>query len=240
MCGFAGLLRWDGLAPSDVPAVSRGAATLAHRGPDSDGFYNDSHIALGFRRLKIIDLSATGEQPMANEDGSLRVVFNGEIYNHRELRPDLEARGHVFRSTCDTEVLLHLFEEEGEAMLKKLRGMFAFAIWDARKRALFLARDPLGVKPLYFAEFNGAFAFGSEPKALFAMGVPCELDAVALDQALTYRYVPAPRSGFLNVEKLPPGHFAWAKEGEVRYTRWYSLPEYKTTPIKQNDSVLGR
>jgi asparagine synthase (glutamine-hydrolysing) len=223
MCGFAGLLRWSGLEGADTTSVAKAAAMLTHRGPDSSGFWNDANIAFGFRRLKIIDLSLAGEQPMANEDGSLHVVFNGEIYNHRELRSELQSRGHVFKSHSDTEVLLHLFEDLGEAMLHRLRGMFAFAIWDARKRALFLARDPIGVKPLYFAERGGMIAFASEAKALFALGVEREIDPVAFDQALTYRYVPAPRTGFKDVEKLPPGHFAWAKDGTLEYKRWWSL-----------------
>src|SRR5580765_1482896 len=141
MCGFAGLLRWNGIDEADVANVARAADALAHRGPDSAGYWTDfegraggtpaPQVALGFRRLKIIDLSPAGEQPMANEDGSLRVVFNGEIYNHLDLRAELVSRGHVFKSHCDTEVLLHLFEECGEQMLPRLRGMFAFAIWDA-------------------------------------------------------------------------------------------------------------
>ncbi len=223
MCGFTGLFRWDGLAPDDVSNVARASNVIAHRGPDSSGFWNDDRIALGFRRLKIIDLSAAGEQPMANEDGSLRVVFNGEIYNHRELREELVSRGHRFKSKSDTEVLLHLFEECGEAMLPRLRGMFAFAIWNAKSRELFFARDPIGVKPLYFAERDGCLAFASEAKALFALGIERDVDCVALDQSLAYRYVPAPRSGFQNVEKLPPGHCAWAKNGTVEYKRWWTF-----------------
>src|SRR5436190_20237158 len=152
MCGFAGLLRWHGLAPEDESRVKSAASMLAHRGPDSSGFHSERHIALGFQRLKIIDLSPAGEQPMSNEDGSLWVVFNGEIYNFRELREELIKQGHTFKSQSDTEVLLHLYEQHGEEMLPKLRGMFAFAIWNAKERKLFLARDPLGVKPLYFAE----------------------------------------------------------------------------------------
>ena len=158
---------------------------------------------------------------MSNEDGSLTIVFNGEIYNYRELRSELLGRGHVFKSQSDTEVLLHLFEERGEEMLPRLRGMFAFAIWDARARRLFMARDALGVKPLYFAERAGMLAFASEAKALFALGIEREIDAVALDEALTYRYVSAPRSGFKDVEKLPPGHCAWAKDGTLEYKRWW-------------------
>ena len=223
MCGFAGVLRWEGLRPEDGANVRAAAALLAHRGPDSEGFWQDAEAALGFRRLKIIDLSPAGEQPMANEDGSLRVVFNGEIYNFRELRETLRAEGHVFRSQSDTEVLLHGYEQYGEELPERLRGMFAFALWDARARRLLLARDPLGVKPLYFAERAGGVLFASEAKALFALGVKPELDPVALDEALAYRFVPAPRTGFKDVEKLPPGHLAIAEGGVLRYSRWHRM-----------------
>ncbi|MCW8132971.1 MAG: asparagine synthase (glutamine-hydrolyzing) [Planctomycetota bacterium] len=225
MCGIVGLLRWDGLAPEDGERVTRGARALRHRGPDGDGFWSDEHCALGFRRLKVIDLSPAGDQPMANETGSLHVVFNGEIYNFRDLRGQLEALGHTFRSQSDTEVLLHGYEAwGGEELLGKLRGMFAFALWDAPNRRLFLARDPLGVKPLYFAERKGCILFASEPKALFATGlVEAKLDPAALHEALTYRYVPAPRSGFRDVEKLPAGNLAIAEKGELRYRAWWRL-----------------
>ncbi|HEY3325405.1 MAG TPA: asparagine synthase (glutamine-hydrolyzing) [Planctomycetota bacterium] len=228
MCGFAGLLRWNGLAPEDTARVKAAAARVAHRGPDSSGFYNDTHIALGFQRLKVIDLSPAGEQPMCNEDGSLWVVFNGEIYNFRELREELRASGHTFKSQSDTEVLLHGYEQWGEEMLGRLRGMFAFALWNATERKLVLARDPLGVKPLYFAEREGFLAFASEPKALFALGVEPEIDPVAIHEALTYRYVPPPRSGFKDVEKLPPGHVATAQGGEVGYRRWWYGNEHES------------
>ena len=190
---------------------------------------------LGFRRLKVLDLTPAGDQPMASADGRYHVVFNGEIYNFRELRSALEAQGHTFRSQSDTEVLLHGYAAWGEELLPKLRGMFAFAIWDARERRLFFARDPLGVKPFYFAERAGAILFASEPKALFATGqVEPQLDPAALHEALTYRYVPAPRSGFKDVEKLPPGHLAWVEHGTLRYRSWWNFahaPGTKVEPI---------
>jgi len=226
VCGIVGLVRWAGLAPEDPERVRRGAQALKHRGPDGDGFWQDKICALGFRRLAIIDLSPAGAQPMANEDGRLQIVFNGEIYNYRDLRKTLENAGHKFRSQSDTEVLLHGYEEwGGEALLGKLRGMFAFALWDARARKLFAARDPLGVKPFYFAERAGAMMFASEPKALFVSGLAsAELDPVALHEALTYRYVPAPRSGFKDIEKLPPGYLLNADESGVDYRAWWTLP----------------
>jgi asparagine synthase (glutamine-hydrolysing) len=223
MCGLVGLLRWGGVTQNDLAQVKSAAEVLAHRGPDGSGFWFDSQVALGFRRLKVIDLSPAGDQPMANEDASLHVVFNGEIYNYRELREELRGKGHVFKSQSDTEVLLHGFEEWGEELLPRLRGMFAFALWDSKHRRLLLARDPLGVKPLYFCERDDCVAFASEPKALFAMGIPREIDPIAIDEALTWRYVPAPRSGFKDVEKLPPGNLAWAENGMVRYRKWSEL-----------------
>lgn len=244
MCGFAGLLRWEGLEPDDMFRIRAAAHALLHRGPDSGGFFTDSHVALGFRRLKIIDLSAAGEQPMANEDASIQVVFNGEIYNYRELAGPLRQRGHILKSNSDTEVLLHLYEEHGEEMLPMLRGMFAFAIWDSRKRKLFLARDPLGVKPLYLAERPGFVAFASEAKAFFAMGIKAEIDPAAIHEALTYRYVPPPRSGFKDIEKLPPGNFAIAESGNLRYRRWYLPSQIKAdageTGLRLKNAVSRR
>jgi len=234
MCGFAGLLRWQGLGPDDAARVREAAGVLMHRGPDSAGFYADHHIALGFRRLKVLDLTPAGEQPMSNENGSLHLVFNGEIYNFRELREELTRKSHVFKSQSDTEVLLHLYEEHGEDMLARLRGMFAFALWDrgthAKGSRLLLARDPLGVKPLYIAERDGFLAFASEPKALLALGIRPQVDPVALHEALTYRYVPPPRSGFKDVEKLPPGNVALADRGGLAYRRFWTLETGATAP----------
>ncbi len=230
MCGIVGLLRWNSLESEDPARVARAASVLAHRGPDSAGLWHDTQIVLGFRRLKVIDLSPAGDQPMANENGSVHVVFNGEIYNFRELRDELRASGHTFNSQSDTEVLVHGFEQWGEALLPKLRGMFAFAIWDSNERRLLLARDPLGVKPLYFCERPGFVAFASEPKALFFLGVKPEPDPVAIDEALTWRYVPPPRSGFKDVEKLPPGHLAWAQKGTLDYRPWWELTRTEADP----------
>jgi len=169
MCGICGVLNFGSSAtPVDEPTLRRMADTMAHRGPDSDGYFvaPDHQIGLGFRRLSIVDL-ATGDQPMSNEDDSVRLVFNGEIYNHADHRPRLEALGHRFRSRCDAEVVLHLYEEHGPDCVDHLRGMFAFAIWDSRRHRLLLARDRVGVKPLYFAALPSGLAFGSEIKALF-------------------------------------------------------------------------
>ena len=186
------------------------AETIAHRGPDSDGFYvaQDGTVGLGFRRLSIVDLT-TGDQPMSNEDGSIWLIFNGEIYNHAEHRARLEARGHRYRSRSDGEVILHLYEEYGPDCVDYLRGMFAFALWDSRRRRLLLARDRVGIKPLYFAVTSEALLFGSEIKALFAhprAGLSPRLNDEALSLYLTFAAVPPPQTLFEGVEKLPPGH----------------------------------
>ena len=231
MCGICGVLN---LAP-DADAVSepllrRMTDSLRHRGPDADGFYvaPDQSLGLGFRRLSIVDL-VTGDQPMANEDGSVWLVFNGEIYNHAAHRPGLEARGHRFRSRCDAEVILHLYEDLGPDCVHELRGMFAFAIWDSRRRQLLLARDRIGVKPLYFARTPGALLFGSEIKALFEHGgISPRLNEAALSLYLTFAATPAPQTLFEGIQKLPPGHRLLVDQptGTQRLERyWEPLPD---------------
>ncbi|HEY0581770.1 MAG TPA: asparagine synthetase B, partial [Chloroflexota bacterium] len=209
MCGICGVLTFGGGASAvDEPTLRAMADPIAHRGPDDERYYvaPDGQLGLAFRRLSIVDL-ATGEQPMTNEDGSLWLIFNGEIYNHADHRPGLEARGHRFHSRSDSEVILHLYEEYGPDCVHHLRGMFAFALWDSRRRRLLLARDRIGVKPLYFAALPNALLFGSEIKALF--GHPAlepRLNEDALSLYLTFASVPAPQTLFQGVEKLPPGH----------------------------------
>ncbi len=206
MCGIAGVLYAD-REQQAVPEVLRAmGGTLAHRGPDAEGFWREPGIGLVHRRLSIIDL-AGGEQPMANEDGSIQTVFNGEIYNYQELRSLLLARGHILRTHSDTEVLVHLYEDEGEELVHRLRGMFAFALWDRRRRRLLLARDRVGIKPLYFYRDAGKLVFASELKALFAHpGIPRSLDPAALEDYLAFGMVPAPRCIFAKAEKLAAGH----------------------------------
>ena len=165
MCGIAGVYHYATNEPVSVALVKRMTGLLVHRGPDADGYYVEGALGLGVRRLKVIDLQ-TGDQPLANEDGSVQVVLNGEIYNYRDLRRDLVARGHRFRSAGDTEVIAHLYEEKGIGLLEDLRGMFAFALWDARKRTLFLCRDRFGIKPLYYSDSTQGLAFASEMKSL--------------------------------------------------------------------------
>src|SRR5579859_5377574 len=231
MCGICGVVNFGSSGmPVDEPTLRRMADTIQHRGPDADGYFvsPDHQVGLGFRRLSIVDLS-TGDQPMSNEDDSVWLVFNGEIYNHADHRPRLEARGHRFRSRGDGEVILHLYEEFGPDCVDHLRGMFAFALWDSRRRRLLLARDRIGVKPLYFAALPHTFLFGSEIKAL--LGHPAlspRLNEPALSLYLTFAATPAPRTLFEGVEKLPPGHRLIVDAGSGRRTLeryWQPLPD---------------
>jgi asparagine synthase (glutamine-hydrolysing) len=207
MCGITGV--FDLRGQRDIPRerIERMNAAQHHRGPDAGGVHLAPGIALGHRRLSIIDI-ATGQQPLYNEDGSVCVVFNGEIYNYRELIPELTARGHAFHTRSDTEVIVHAWEEWGEACVTRFRGMFAFALWDAKRQTLFLARDRLGVKPLYWAELpSGEVLFGSELKALVAHGgLAPALDPCAVEEYFALGYVPEPRTIYAGASKLPPGH----------------------------------
>ncbi len=208
MCGICGKIDFnpDRECSVDPALIRRMTDVLEHRGPDAEGFYLRSSIGLGHRRLKIIDL-VDGKQPMFNEDGSLVIVFNGEIYNFLELRQQLQNYGHLFKTKSDTEVLLHAYEQWGEDFLKKLRGMFAFAIWDDRKKQLFLARDRVGIKPLYYYWDGRNFLFASELKSILRDPiVERKIDPSALDDYLTYLYVPSPKTIFESIRKLRPGH----------------------------------
>jgi asparagine synthase (glutamine-hydrolysing) len=224
MCGIAGAAWTDAgrvLAEADLAAMM---ARLMHRGPDDAGTHRDDRAALGFRRLSIVDL-AGGHQPLSNEDGTVWTVFNGEIYNFPALRHRLEARGHTLRSKGDTEVLVHLYEDEGPGMFALLRGMFALAIWDAPRRRLILARDRLGQKPLVYRHDGGRIVFASELKALLALpdrDVPRRVDPRALDHYLTYGYVPPPMTILAGTSKLPPAHYAVWHDGRLELSRYWS------------------
>jgi asparagine synthase (glutamine-hydrolysing) len=227
MCGIAGWLGTFG-RPVDSDDV---LAALNHRGPDDSGsMLWPSEAGLLHTRLRIIDLSAAGAQPMANEDGSVWVVFNGEIYNHRELQRELEAHGHVFRGRSDTEVIPHLYEEEGDALFRRLRGMFAIAILDLRRRRLLLGRDRFGIKPLFYAPTGRAVAFASELNALRLFpGLDLSPDRQAISDYASVLYVPAPRTVFRGLRALEPGTFADASIGadgdvDVRVVRYHSWP----------------
>ncbi|HEX7049637.1 MAG TPA: asparagine synthase (glutamine-hydrolyzing) [Longimicrobiales bacterium] len=234
MCGIAGILDPAGVAAEDV---HRMATALAHRGPDDATLHVDGPIGLGFRRLSIID-PAGGRQPIENEDGSLRVILNGEIYNYRELRTGLERSGHRFRTKSDTEVLVHLYEERGDDLVRELRGMFAFALWDGRVRRLLLARDHLGQKPLYWARAGARLYFASEIKAILAVAPRFrDIDPQALDEYLTLRIIADPRSMFAGVRKLPPAHRLIAERDAVRIGRYWELRFEPKHPGSEVDAL---
>jgi asparagine synthase (glutamine-hydrolysing) len=224
MCGIAGAVSFDPARPVTEPLLSQMIATLRHRGPDDGGVWTDGVAGLASRRLAVIDLSPRGRMPMANEDGSLHISFNGEVYNFQSLRPGLESRGHRLQSNTDTETILHLYEEEGTDCLRRLRGMFAFVLWDAPRRTLFVARDRLGKKPLFYYHGVRSFVFGSEPKALLQHpDVPAEPDPIAIHHYLAYGYVPSPASAFAGIRKLPPAHYLLVRDGQVSVHRYWSL-----------------
>jgi asparagine synthase (glutamine-hydrolysing) len=223
MCGIAGVFHVDPAAVVLPSNVERMTAVLRHRGPDEGSVYVDGAVALGHRRLSIIDV-AGGQQPIFNEDGTKAIVFNGEIYNYAVLRDRLMARGHRFATRSDTEVILHAYEEYGEDCVQHLRGMFAFAIWDAPQRRLFLARDRLGIKPLYYRWDGRTLLFASELKAILRHpGVPRTIDPVALDDYLTYLYIPAPKTIFQGIRKLPPGHTLTASRDGLRERQYWDV-----------------
>lgn len=226
MCGIAGLVRRDVLTPGDVSAVTLMADAESHRGPDGSGVYNSRHAALGHRRLSIIDTSARGTQPMANEDGSIWLVYNGELYNHVELREELLAQGHRFRSLTDSEVIVHGYEQwGGDGLLERLRGMYAFGLYDAR-RGLLLGRDRLGIKPLYYYldESAGVLLFASEVRALVRSGlVRDDRDPDALAGFLLGGSVPAPLTIVKGVRSLLPGHFLFWRDGHVSIRKYWDL-----------------
>ncbi|XZE54231.1 asparagine synthase (glutamine-hydrolyzing) [Planctomycetaceae bacterium SH139] len=219
MCGIAGFFnsrRASASVPMDATDLRRMATAISHRGPDAEGVWADDYVGLAHRRLSIIDLS-NGAQPMGNEDGSVQVVFNGEIYNFESLRNRLLARGHQFRTRSDTEVLVHLYEDMGERLVDELRGMFAFAIWDARQRRLLLARDRIGLKPLYYSHDGDRLLFGSEIKAILAApAVSRDIDHRAVEEYLTFGFVPGSRSIFRSIRKLPPAHWLSITEDALR------------------------
>src|SRR5271165_6781615 len=206
MCGIAGVLEFGRDARANAAALREMCRVISHRGPDDDGFHADGGCAIGMRRLSIVDL-ATGHQPISNEDGSLWIVFNGEIYNHLSLRESLIARGHHYTTHSDTETVIHLFEEYGEDCVQHLRGMFAFAIWNRNTKTLFIARDRLGIKPLYYKLTPERLLFGSEIKAVLAHGgVRPEFNRAALPEYLAFGYLSGEESFYAGIRKLLPGH----------------------------------
>jgi asparagine synthase (glutamine-hydrolysing) len=224
MCGICGLVSLDGATAPDPAVLAAMNETLLHRGPDSDGSVIDGPCGLAMRRLSIIDL-AGGDQPIANEDGRIKVVQNGEIYNYRELMEELRGRGHTFSTHSDTEVLVHLYEERGPSFVEALRGMFAIAIWDGREQRLLLARDRFGIKPLYYRVAGGTVSFASELKALLRQpGFSRDIDPEALESFLAFNSIPSPLTIFKEARKLPAGHVLVAERGDVTISR-FARPE---------------
>jgi asparagine synthase (glutamine-hydrolysing) len=240
MCGICGVYNFGTGEPADQAALKRATDAMAHRGPDDEGFYLDGPLGLGNRRLSIIDLPG-GHQPIANEDESIWITFNGEIYNYRDLRPDLLVRGHQFRTNSDTETILHLYEEYDLGFLEHLRGMFAFAIWDGRKRRLLVARDRLGVKPVFYRLDAGRLAFASELRTLRELlpHAP-EIDPQSIYDFFGFRYIPAPRTFYRGVEKLLPGHYLLADADGVRIQSYWDVPaeEESTKSAKEITAEL--
>jgi asparagine synthase (glutamine-hydrolysing) len=223
MCGICGKLNFDHHRLVDPTLMTRMCGTIRHRGPDDEGTYIQGHVGLGMRRLSIIDLS-TGHQPLSNEEGTVWIVFNGEIYNFQSLHEDLLKRGHRFTTQTDTEVIVHLYEEFGTDCLSKLRGMFAFAIWDSRTETLLLARDRLGKKPLFYYHGPHTLTFGSELKAMLPDDeVPTDINWSVLDDYLSFGYIPAPQTIYRDVHKLMPGHYLLCRNGQVMVEPYWQL-----------------
>src|SRR5438309_1449624 len=238
MCGIAGIVAAERDRPAYSAEVHRMCDMIIHRGPDDEGMFVQGHVGLGMRRLRIIDLS-TGHQPIHNEDQTIWIVFNGEIYNFQELRPELESRGHRFYTNTDTEAIVHLYEEFGDDCVQKLRGMFAFAIWDQNRQRLFMARDRFGKKPLHYAVSNGRLLFGSEIKSMLA--VAPELSDVNPQGLLSYfsfGYVPDPQTAFLRIQKLPPGYTLEFSRGQIKTRQYWDLPRFGTWEPRSEEECL--
>ena len=235
MCGICGKLNFDRDKPVSSGLLKRMADTISHRGPDDEGYYRSGPVGLGFRRLSIIDL-AMGHQPLSNEDGTVWIVFNGEIYNFEELREDLLARGHMFRTRTDTEVIVHLYEEYGTACVERLRGMFGFAIWDERQQTLMLARDRVGIKPVYYAIGQNSLVFGSEMKAILAdPEISAQVRPEIVDRFLTFYFVPGEDTLFKDVFKLRPGSYMTVRQGNIEIHQYWDL-DFNPVPKSTADA----
>lgn len=231
MCGIAGIYAPDGQRPPMAGELDRMIRVLHHRGPDGYGRWLDSSVGLAHARLSIIDL-VSGDQPIRNEDGTVQVVFNGEIFNYVELRSDLEKRGHGFYTASDTEVIVHLYEEFGDGFVEHLNGQFAIALWDARRHRLVLARDRVGIRPLYFGWSGGRLLFASEVKAILAEGsLEARLDVRSLFETFSYWSPLEGRSAFVGVASLPPGHVMSVEDGVATTTRYWDW-DWKLDPAR--------
>jgi len=236
MCGICGSFNFNG-TPVDRELIDKMASLIQHRGPDGSGRFCSGPVGLGHRRLSIIDLSG-GAQPIGNEDGSLQVVFNGEIYNFVELRKELKEKGHQFTTESDTEVIVHGYEEWGDDCVSRFNGIFAFALWDANRRRLLLARDHLGVKPLYYVKIGGSLFFSSEIKAFLAVpGCPREVDLKALGELFALRYVPSPDTLFRDIKKLPPAHCMVADASGFTIKRYWNWVPRESTKVKESELI---
>jgi asparagine synthase (glutamine-hydrolysing) len=232
MCGITGF-NWR-----DETLVRRMCDTIAHRGPDDSGVYCDAWVSLGHRRLSIIDIDH-GRQPLTNEDGTIWIVFNGEIYNFPEIREQLLTTGHRFKTGTDTEVIVHLYEQHGTSCVRYLRGMFAFALWDQPRRRLFLARDHIGQKPLFFYHADGAFAFASEIKALLSLErLRVEMDAEAMNHLISLRYAPGTGTLFKGIHKLPAAHWMLLENGKLHIERYWQL-DYTKKLAGREEEIVG-
>ncbi|MFQ5754280.1 MAG: asparagine synthase (glutamine-hydrolyzing), partial [bacterium] len=239
MCGICGKINSDPDKLVETNLIKRMTDTLEHRGPDAEGIYVYNQVGLGHRRLKIIDLEG-GKQPMFNEDGSVVIVYNGEIYNFQELRDVLQKCAHVFKTRSDTEVLLHGFEQWETGLFNRLNGMFAFAIWDAREKTLFMARDRMGKKPLYYFLGDDSVVFGSELKSLLVDPcVPRDIDPEALDAYFALGYIPSPKTIFREIFKLPPACYAFWKQGNLKVSRYWDVIFDDKGHYNEEDAIQG-
>ena len=237
MCGICGQFNFETAAPVRRPDIEAMAGSIAHRGPDDDGFFFDGPLGFGFRRLSIIDLSG-GHQPMSDAEESVWVIFNGEIYNFHELKRELEQHGHIFRTKSDTEVIIHGYKQWGDEVLNRLNGMFGLAIWDVRQRRLVLARDAMGIKLLYYKIERGSLYFGSEMRPIgVAMQEKPEIDPTSLNLFLRYRYTPSPYTILKGVRKLAPGTKLVAQNGSCEVSRWYNFRPTPFSPTKSSDEA---
>jgi len=223
MCGIAGFLHFDKSRDADIHLLKKMADSLQHRGPDGEGFYVNRNVGLGHRRLSIIDLD-TGDQPIFNEDKTIAIVFNGEIYNYLELRDELKMFGHQFRTSSDTEVIVHAYEQWGTNCLQKFNGCWAFALWDENTKQLFIARDRLGEKPLFYMQWDNTLIFGSEIKSIFAFGVPSKIRTELIQIYLSLSYIPAPLTFFENIQKLEAGHYLIVNGSSINKNKFWDLP----------------
>src|SRR5216110_295446 len=238
MCGICGQLNFVGNEPVELETIRRMTGTIAHRGPDDEGYLFSGSLGFGFRRLSIIDL-AGGHQPMSDAEETVWVILNGEIYNLKELRAELEQRGHHFRTRSDTEVIVHGYKEWGSDVFNHLNGMFGVAIWDAKKERLIVARDAMGIKLIYYRIANGQLTFGSEIRAILAgENLKPAVDPVALNLFLRFRYTPSPLTIFQGVRKLAPGTMLVLEEGSCREERWYNFtPTPFATPKGDKEAI---